>query len=162
MNRTIASLVSVGALAAATSAFGQVGTISFSLSGLEEVPPNASPATGFVDLTVDFTSGAWTLNGSYSGMLANVVASHIHGSAPAGVNAPVLFNLNNTSGTSGSLTGAGVFTPAQIADLLAGLFYVNVHTQVFPGGEIRGQAVPAPAALALVGVAGLVATRRRR
>ena len=30
-------------------------------------------------------------------------------------------------------------TPAQYGDLAAGLYYVNIHTARFPGGEIRGQ-----------------------
>jgi hypothetical protein len=55
-----------------------------------------------------------------------------------------------------------------VADLLAGLWYVNIHTDEHPGGEIRGQilpvGVPEPmgAVLMLVGVAGLVWSGRRR
>ena len=41
--------------------------------------------------------------------------------------------------TSGAFNGVVNPTPAQVADLFAGLYYVNIHSNVFPGGEIRGQ-----------------------
>jgi len=53
----------------------------------------------------------------------------------------------------------------QASNLLAGLWYINVHTSVFNGGEIRGQVVPEPASLVMlvIGTAALVGfTRRRR
>jgi uncharacterized protein (TIGR03382 family) len=46
--------------------------------------------------------------------------------------------------------------------LLAGNVYVNIHSQAFPGGEIRGNLIPTPGAVALVGLAGLAMGRRRR
>ena len=42
----------------------------------------------------------------------------------------------------GPMTGTATLTDAQITDLLAGKYYVNVHTEQNKGGEIRGQLYP--------------------
>jgi len=73
---------------------------------------------------------------------------HIHGPAPTNVAAPVLINLasNHTyaaNPTNGGLIGGTVtYTADQAAFLLAGSNYINIHTVLNPGGEIRGQLIP--------------------
>lgn len=76
-----------------------------------------------------------------------IVAAHIH-EATAGANGPVRFQLLKTSAPAvGSLASFGIkgqrvfITQAQFMDLLNGVkpYYVNVHTNVFPTGEVRGQ-----------------------
>ena len=41
------------------------------------------------------------------------------------------------------IMGSAMLTPEQIEDLLAGNYYVNVHTALNPSGEMRGQIYPA-------------------
>ena len=117
--------------------------------------------------------GSFTLNGNiitynvtFSGLSAPTIAAHIHGSAPPGVNAPVLFPFTGPFGTtSGTFSGTTApLTVQQISDLNAGLFYANIHTVNFGGGEIRGQitAVPEPTTLALLSASGLLALAVRR
>lgn len=108
------------------------------LSGANEVPPNSSTASGIVLLKLNTVSNTVELFGNYTGLSANVSASHIHQGA-AGVNGGVILNLANTGGTSGNLTGSGAITDVQETELLAGNMYVNVHTSSFPGGELRAQ-----------------------
>jgi hypothetical protein len=105
------------------------------LDGLQEVGPNASPATGSGTFNLD-AAKVLHYNISFSGLLAAETMAHIHGPATPGVNAGVVFGLPLGSPIVGTV---GPLTPAQEADLNAGLYYVNVHTQLFPGGEIRGQ-----------------------
>lgn len=96
--------------------------------------------------------------------------AHFHGPALPGQNAGVQVWICDNTGNGPVGTGAcggededfsvdaAVITDDQADDLLAGLYYINIHTDDFPGGEIRGQvnAVPAPAGMALLG-AGLLA-----
>lgn len=109
------------------------------LQGSQEVPANASPASGIVIVKYDMASNFLELTGDYQDLSAPISASHIHGPAGPGVNAPVIFGLTNTGGTTGSLSITATLTATQETDLLAGNWYVNVHNANFPGGEIRGQ-----------------------
>ena len=122
------------AQAVAVPAF-QCYIFSFDLSGGEEVPPNDSPATGTGVVTIDTVTNQLDYNITFSGMQGSETAAHIHGFAAPGANAGVLYALPSGNPKIGSIT----YTDAQEANFLAGLSYVNIHSSVFPGGEIRGQ-----------------------
>ncbi len=62
--------------------------------------------------------------------------AHFHGPAAAGANAPPVVAVKDPTDP---ISGTAILTPAQEADLLAGKWYFNVHSQTNPGGEIRGQ-----------------------
>jgi hypothetical protein len=66
-----------------------------------------------------------------------VKAGHFHGPAAAGANAGVA--LGFTGSVESPIKGSATLTPAQLADLTAGKWYVNLHTAANPGGEVRGQ-----------------------
>lgn len=151
----IITLLAAGALAA--SAGAAVVHYHFPLSGLEEVPPNASPATGFAIVTLDTDTNmlSWTI--TYAGLLGSISASHFH-EAPPGSNGPVRVNVG---ALSSPIVGSAAVTDAYEAAILAGNAYYNIHTSVFPGGEIRGQVVPEPTTLAMLALAGLAGLRRR-
>ncbi len=106
-----------------------------------EVPPNASTATGFGRVILNAAETQITASLYYNNLSSNITAAHIHGPAAAGTNGPVLFNMNPTVGvTSGSVVDVNfAVTPQNVADLKAGLLYFNVHTVNNSGGEIRGQ-----------------------
>ena len=60
--------------------------------------------------------------------------------------------------------GNGTTLAAQLANLLAGNTYINIHTPLFGGGEIRGQILvpePATAGVMLIGAATALVRRRR-
>jgi hypothetical protein len=122
-------------LMAATGGTTLAQTYTAALDGLQETPPNASPAIGGGTFSLD-AAKVLHYSISFSGLTATETAAHIHGPAAAGVPAPVLFPLPLGSPIAGTI---GPLTAAQEADLNAGLYYVNVHDSNFPGGEIRGQ-----------------------
>lgn len=113
-------------------------TYRFAMDGAQE-PGGTSPGTGECTVILNETTGSVSVSCTYQGLTGTATAAHIHGLAPPGVNAGVIVPLSITGGTSGAITGGGVLTPAQITGMLDGLTYVNLHSTVSPGGEIRGQ-----------------------
>lgn len=108
------------------------------LSGASEVPPTTSAATGTLETSLDKDTNilSWTV--TYAGLSSPLTAGHFHGPAMPGQNAGVVVPLG-TNLTSSPIKGKATLTAAQIADLMAGMWYVNLHTQANPNGEIRGQ-----------------------
>jgi CHRD domain len=106
------------------------------LSAAAEVPANSSPGSGMLDATLDPATMKLHWKLSYSGLTGPATAAHFHGPAMAGANAGVVVPLPGAASPS---EGDAMLTAAQVADLTAGKWYVNVHTAVNPGGEIRGQ-----------------------
>ena len=107
------------------------------LDGKSEVPPNTSAAKGTADLDYDAASKKLSWKLTYSGLSGPATAAHFHGPAAAGANAGVAVAIPNA--TSSPVDGSATLTDAQAADLVAGKYYINVHTAANPGGEIRGQ-----------------------
>lgn len=164
------------------------------LSGPGESPPNASPGTGFAEVDFDIAAHVMRVQVSFSGLLAGTTASHIHsptavpGTGTAGVATQVPsfvgFPLGVTSGTYDHTLDtslASTYNPAFVTasggtpasaeaalagSLAAGTAYLNIHTSVFPNGEIRGflgpRAVPEPATIGLLALGALLLVYARR
>jgi hypothetical protein len=114
--------------------------VSGTLEGAQEVPPNGSPAIGSVSGGYDPGTMMFFIHVEFSGLTGTTTASHIHGPANPGINAGVLLALPIEFGvTSGSFDYATTLTAMQASQLIDGLWYVNVHTVAFPGGELRAQ-----------------------
>jgi len=106
------------------------------LDGASEVPVNTSTATGTATLTYNTTTKIFTITVTHS--IATPTNGHIH-KAAAGESGPPVFPF--TSFTSPISFTSAALDAAQEADLNAGLYYVNIHTDAFPPGEIRGQLI---------------------
>jgi hypothetical protein len=112
------------------------------LSGAAERPNQVTtPASGSGFLTVSGNQVTYRIE--YAGLSTAATAGHIHG--PAGIEeaAGVMVPFQNVTGTAGTLTGTLTLDETQLGALRDGLTYVNIHTETNPGGEIRGQIVPA-------------------
>ena len=107
------------------------------LSGASEVPPVMSSASGTVEATLNKRTSelSWTV--TYSGLSGPATGAHFHGPAMAGANAGVVVPI--TGSLTSPIRGVASLTAAQAADLMAGKWYVNLHTAANPNGEIRGQ-----------------------
>jgi hypothetical protein len=136
MTRTMLATLAFGAAVAfAGPAFAD--KMKATLDGKSEVPANTSAATGTADVDFDPASKKLSWKVTYSGLSGPATAAHFHGPAEAGKNAGVAVAIPN-AGTS-PVSGDATLTDAQAADLVAGKYYINIHTAANPGGEIRGQ-----------------------
>ncbi len=136
------------------------------LTGPSESPPNASPGTGVGQVDIDAVAHTMRVRASFSGLLGNTTASHIHtptavaltGTAGVATTTPTFagFPLGVKAGTYDNtldLTMASSYNPsyvtanggtpagaeaALLAGIAAGKAYLNIHSNVFGGGEIRG------------------------
>lgn len=136
MSKTMLAALAFGAAVAfAGPAFAE--KMKATLDGKSEVPPNTSAATGTAEIDYDPASKKVTWKVIYSGLSGPATAAHFHGPAEPGKNAGVAVAIPN-AGTS-PVEGSATLTDAQAADLVAGKYYINIHTAANPGGEIRGQ-----------------------
>lgn len=187
-----AALCSVGAGASLVRATGN-------LSGPAESPVNASPGIGSVFIEIDTVVNTLHVQATFSGLVGTTTNSHIHcctttplsGTAGVATTTPSFagFPLGVTAGSfeqTYNLTLASSWNPAfltanggttagaeatLIAGILAGDAYFNIHTTVYPGGEIRSflqvpQVVSEPGTVALLvlalGALAVPALRKRR
>src|ERR1017187_2499643 len=188
------NMAMVAALVLGQAAYGSVITYSAVLLGTSEVPSTGSPGTGQATVIINTLAQTMEVQVTFSGLEGPTTASHIHcctaspgaGNAGVATTTPTFTNfpLGVTSGSydfTYDLTAAGTYNPAFVsaegsvaiaeAALLGGIaagdLYLNIHTTVDPGGEIRGYlaaAAPEPATFLLAGaaLAGLVILRRKR
>jgi len=112
-----------------------------SLSGANEVPPVVTAASATAVLAMNPATRQVTGFIRTTGIVG--IAAHFHSGA-AGVNGPVVVGLAETPLGSGlwTIPAASVITADQAALFNIGSLYYNVHSTLFPGGEIRGQIVP--------------------
>lgn len=117
------------------SASAALHTFTYDLDGPQS--GTSSTGTGNGTASYDDVSGVFSWNYNYSGLSGTVTVSHFHGPAVPGVNAVVQVGVPTPLDNPN--TGTAPITPTQGADLINGLWYLNVHSTVDPAGEIRGQ-----------------------
>ena len=140
-------LAGIGAalLVTAGTAWGQLGA---PFSGtLEPVDgSDGATGTGFLYSVLDYYPEGPKLmvNGTFDGMSSPATVAHLHRSTtgpeePGGPTpGPVLFNLDVSTSTDGTLNGSWWITEEQAEELRQGWYYVQVHSEANPAGALRG------------------------
>ena len=136
MIRTLLLATAVSFLASA--AYADTVMFKGTMSGSTEVPPKTTDGKGTATASLDTTTKTLSYSVDYSGLTGPATMAHFHGPAEAGANAGVIVKFDSPASP---IKGTATLTDAQMADLMAGKWYANVHTATNPGGEIRGQMV---------------------
>ena len=114
------------------------------LSGAQEVPANNSAGTGTAQIAFDPTAktATYTMNWQLGSSTATTTNMHFHGAEDGSdiKSSPVTVGITGfATGSSGTITGTTrVLTDAEVNQLLAGKWYLNVHSSTTPSGELRG------------------------
>jgi len=111
------------------------------MNGGQVVPPSISNAFGVGYLTFDPVTKRVCYSISYSGLQGTETEAHLHGGETGTTNA-VLYDLTPLG--SPKMGCIGPITKTEQKLLLKGQMYINIHTDVFVAGELRGQVVPVP------------------
>jgi hypothetical protein len=190
MKRILTMLVLAAAAVFAPAAMAETTTFRSTMSGPSEVPPNSSPGYGVAEIIIDDVAHTMTMMIPFNDLLGGTTAAHIHccvgtpldplGVADPATETPTLtgFPLGVTTGvynvtmdlldpttySTGFLTANGGSAAAAETAFLAGILgntaYLNIHTNLYPGGEIRGylvNAIPEPSQWVMLSL-GLFAT----
>ncbi len=92
--------------------------------------------------TATLTGSKFTVNGTFEGLKSNATMAHIHQGSAAGVRGPKLLDLTVTKSMSGTLSGSFDLTPDQIESLKKGKWYVQIHSEKAPDGNLWGWLLP--------------------
>jgi len=183
MRNSLKAIVIVGVLCAPLMAqaamweFG--GPLDAAQAGVSPTEPYLGG--GFISASLDSDSGLFSWSLSFAGLTGPITVAHIHEEIPPGTTGPPVIFIDALSmptgvgETAGTFLGSTTLDAAAIDELTGGgalgagdptLWYANLHTAAFPGGEIRGQlvvtTVPLPAAawMMLSAFGLLIGTRR--
>ena len=142
----------------AASANAEIIRFTAALSGSNETPPVLTGSFGSATLTLDTATQTVSWNIDIWNLPSGINNAHLHVGAP-GVAGPTVVNIpfpatasNDFNLTGSATTATAGLRPDQgirswddfLQSLVGGQVYINIHTQVFGGGEIRGQVIRVP------------------
>lgn len=145
----VASAAMMGTVAVAAPVLEGGTRFVTTLSGASEVPPTTETATGEATITVNPGQGriCWEITTSgFGASTTAITGAHIHPGFP-GQNGGISVHLSavingTTNDCTETVSPGGAPLPRDLLDAIRKSpqgFYVNIHTNLFPGGAIRGQ-----------------------
>ena len=107
------------------------------LSPMPTTPQTVSTILGEGEVILTLNGNSLTIDGTFTGMSSVATGAHIHNGPPAQPG-PVIHTLEITENSSGSLTGTLTLSEEEIESLRNNEFYIQIHTESNPPGELRG------------------------
>lgn len=102
-----------------------------------------STATGSLEATYDSETMEFSWTANYDGLTGPATAAHFHGPAAEGEDASLVVPIDGD--LASPIEGSATLTEEQVTQLMDGMWYLNIHTEQYGGGEIRGQVMHADA-----------------
>jgi len=141
MDLRLLRIVVAGLLLIPVSGFAEIITLRASIDAAQANRGigTSSGGTGSALMTLDTETNLFNWDVRWQNLEAPTNRNHFHGPGAPGNNGPVQINFGPISGLISPSIGSSTISDSQAADLLNNLWYINFHTDAFPGGELRGQ-----------------------
>ncbi len=127
------------------SSGGEATLYSATLDGDQSTGDVVTDGSGTASFTLNAAQTELTFDITAADLTGPVTLAHFHNAA-VGQDGDVVFSITDTvTEANGAVTASGTWpmTASDVVELLAGNIYVNLHTDAFPPGELRGQVLPA-------------------
>ena len=137
----VTALVGAAILALGLSVSGQSNTFKARLSPVPVESNNVAAITGSGSVTAVLSGASLSIRGTFEGMKSPATLAQIH-LGPRGVRGPVMFDLTVTKAVSGTISGTIMLTPVQVEAVKQGRFYLQLHSEKAPDGNLWGWILP--------------------
>lgn len=142
MRTAMAGLLLASLVAAAPALEAQAArTFKTRLSPVPVAAYNVS-IVGSGTVTATLTGSTLAVTGSYDGLASAATQAKIFKSPKPGMRGDALFDLKVSGGPSGTLTGQFTLTPAQVQEVSASRYYVQLYSEKAPDGNLWGWLMP--------------------
>ncbi len=102
------------------------------------MPAFSANVVGSGTVTASLSGTKLTISGTFDGLATPATIAKIHKSPKAGIRGPELFDLTVTKATSGTISGTFDLMPAQVQEIAQNRYYVQLHSEKAPDGNLWG------------------------
>jgi len=137
--QVVVALAGLACIAWAGPATAATKTFKVPLDGAQQVPPVKTKGSGLATITLNTKTDMVKWRVTYKNMSSPVTMAHFHDGMKGKNGGVEVWLTKKGKPVSSPITGSAKLTPTEVKQLMAGDWYVNVHTKDHPPGEIRGQ-----------------------
>ena len=135
------SCAAAAVISLVAAALAQSDTLKARLAPVPVESSTLAGMTGSGAATGTLSGRSLSVNGTFEGMQSPATAAQIH-LGPKGIRGPAVFDLTVTKAPSGTIGGTFVLTPEQIEAVKRGSFYIQIHSEKAPDGNLWGWLLP--------------------